>query len=214
MENVRERVSWYPLGAAVVFLLMVLAASYAWVLVATPSAAQRNLVFWYMERAAGFTAYELLAFTAILGVTSSSGIWDRLRARRLVTQLHQFASSLMLGFLALHLSGLHLDTAVPFPWAKIFLLSGAVYRPMETGFGILAMYGIAVILLTSYARPRIGQRVWRVLHQLSIPVFVLSTLHGLLEGTDARSVWAVWMYVVPSALFTGLLVRRIAARAS
>ncbi|MCL6600251.1 MAG: ferric reductase-like transmembrane domain-containing protein [Alicyclobacillus macrosporangiidus] len=212
MDAAEERVTWYPLAGAVVFLLLVIAASYAWVVAMFPPEKEKNLVFWYMERAAGFTAYELLAFTALLGLTSSAGMWDRWKARRLVTQWHQFASSLVIAFLVLHLWGLHEDTTIPFPWPKLFVPFAASYRPLFTGFGVLALYGLAVLLVTSYLRPHIRPRVWRSIHFLSIPVFLLVTLHGLLSGTDSASAWAVWMYVVPAALFVGLLVPRLLGR--
>lgn len=208
MELVNER-QVAPLVFGGVLVLLMICGSYGLVHIMYPTAAAQNRVFWYMERAAGFTSYELLSFTAILGVTGTSGIWDRWKLRYVMTQLHQFASILLLAFIALHLWGLHEDSTVPFPWAKLLVPFASTYRPLPTGCGVLTLYGILVLIVTSWIRDKVGVKFWRFVHFLSFPTFALVTIHGLLAGTDSGTHQALWLYLVPILVFAIGLAARI-----
>ncbi|WP_067922316.1 ferric reductase-like transmembrane domain-containing protein [Alicyclobacillus shizuokensis] len=211
MELVNERQTPALLSAGL-FLFLMITGSYGLAHVLYHTQAGTNQFFWYMERAAGFTVYELLAASVLLGMASASGLWDRWRARKLATDLHQFIALFLLAFLALHLWGLHEDTTIPFSLQRLLLPFVSSYRPLPVALGVLGMYGVLVLILTSYLRPMIGPKVWRTIHYLSIPVFILVTLHGLLSGTDAGSHWALVLYSVPWALFLVLLVLRTRRR--
>jgi methionine sulfoxide reductase heme-binding subunit len=208
LELVNER-QVAPLVFGGVFVLLMIAGSYGLVHLMYPTGAAQNNVFWYIERAAGFTSYELLSLTAILGVTSRSGIWDQWKLRYVMTQLHQFVSILLLAFIALHLFGLHEDSTIPFPWTKLLVPFASTYRPLPTGCGVLALYGILVLVFTSWIRDKIGVKFWKSVHFLSFPTFALVTLHGLLAGTDSGSHQALWLYLVPILLFAIGLSTRI-----
>jgi sulfoxide reductase heme-binding subunit YedZ len=207
VELVNERQAPALLTAGL-FLFLMITGSYGLVHLLYRTQADINHFFWYMERAAGFTVYELLAASVLLGMASASGLWDRWRARKIATDLHQFIALLLLAFLTLHLWGLHEDTTIPFTVKRLLLPFVSSYRPLPVALGVLGMYGVLVLIITSYLRPKIGPKVWRSIHYLSIPVFILVTFHGLLSGTDAGSRWALVLYSVPWALFLVLLVRR------
>jgi methionine sulfoxide reductase heme-binding subunit len=86
-----------------------------------------------MERAAGFTSYELLSLTAILGVTGTSGIWDQWKLHYVMTQLHQFSSILLQDHCAASV-WLHEDLTILFSWAKLLVPFASTYRPLPTGW--------------------------------------------------------------------------------
>lgn len=189
------------LFAAILFLLAMIVGSYDITHFFYASQTQANEFFWYMDRAAGFTAYELLAMTALLGQTSGMGLWDRWQLRKFALDVHQFLSIFFFAFLALHLWGLFEDTSLPFSLAQLLVPLQSSYRAIPVSFGILSLYAIVVIVVSSYLRPRIKSKVWRVIHQLSRPAFVLVTFHGLLSGTDTGNHWALLFYIVPILLF-------------
>jgi sulfoxide reductase heme-binding subunit YedZ len=211
LELVNER-QWPPLVVSGLFMFLMITGSYGLVHLMYNTQAETNQFYWYMERAAGFTSYELLAFTVLLGLSNTSAIWDKWKARKNVTQLHQFVSILLFAFVALHLWGLHMDRSIPFPWVKLLFPLTSSYRPVFTGFGVLSLYGVVVLIGSSWLRPQLGVKVWRAIHYMSLPMFVLVTLHGLLTGTDSTHGWAIFMYVIPSVVFAILLFRRIRTR--
>ncbi|GGJ11208.1 hypothetical protein GCM10010885_20640 [Alicyclobacillus cellulosilyticus] len=172
-----------------------------------------NARFWLLERASGFVAYELLSLTAILGVSMTSRIWDRWRLRKLVNDVHQYASLLVWPFLMLHLWGLYNDKSVPFSARALFVPFQSSYRPLPVAIGVICLYLIFVISLTSYARPWLGAKLWHAIHYISFPLFLGVSLHGFFSGTDSLHLWARTMYAVPLTIFLVIsLYRLLAAR--
>ncbi|GMA56884.1 ferric reductase like protein [Alicyclobacillus sacchari] len=187
----------------------VIAGSYALVFLTDPAPASANRMHWYVARASGMTSYILLAIAVLLGASSSTGLWDRWKLRKLTTQLHQFSALLVFPFLFFHLWGLHADTSVPFPLPSLFIPLHASYRPMAVGLGILVMYGWVLLIVTSYFREKLNAKVWRTIHILAFPMFIGVTLHGLLSGTDTGKPWATLVYAIPCALFLLVSGRRL-----
>ncbi len=198
-----------PLILVFIMTALIIAGAYLTTRIVDPAPALANKFYWYMARSAGFTAYGLLSITVLLGVSTTSSIWDKLRLRRFVTQMHQFASLLILPFLFFHLWGLHQDTSIPFSWATILVPFTDQYRPLFTGFGILTLYGLVLIVVTSYFREKISVKAWRQVHYASFPMFILVTMHGILTGTDSTSEWAILIYLIPTTLFILLVLKRI-----
>ncbi|GLG02710.1 hypothetical protein Alches_27510 [Alicyclobacillus hesperidum subsp. aegles] len=197
-----------------VVVAAVIAGSYALVFLTDPAPASANRMHWYVARASGMTAYILLAIAVLLGASSSTGLFDRWKLRKLTTQLHQFSALLVFPFLFFHLWGLHADTMVPFPLPSLFIPFDAGYRALAVGLGILVMYGWILLIVTSYFREKLNAKVWRTIHVLAFPMFIAVTLHGLFSGTDTGKPWAILIYAVPSALFLLVFGRRLFAARS
>ena len=63
------------------------------------------------------------------------------------------------------------------------------YRPLWTGAGIIAGYGLAVLGISYYFRDRIGAARWRRLHRLTAVFWVLAVGHTIGAGSDAAQPW-------------------------
>ena len=82
------------------------------------------------------------------------------------------------------------------------------YRPLWTGLGIVAGYGLAALGLTYYLRDRIGAARWRRVHRLTAVFWLLAIAHTIGAGSDAAQLWflaASGALVVPAFLL--LLLR-------
>jgi DMSO/TMAO reductase YedYZ heme-binding membrane subunit len=53
-------------------------------------------------------------------------------------------------------------------------------QPLENTLGAVALYALAIVVVTSYARIKIGRRLWKLLHFLVYPAAALLFVHGLL----------------------------------
>ena len=86
------------------------------------------------------------------------------------------------------------------------------YRPIWMGLGIVALYLLLAVWVSSRLRHRIGHRLWRQIHVLAFAVYAAATLHGLGTGSDTRTIWAVALYATSVGL-VGTLLAAQAARA-
>jgi DMSO/TMAO reductase YedYZ heme-binding membrane subunit len=71
---------------------------------------------------------------------------------------------------------------------------------------------MAVVLLTSWLRRWVPPRLWRQLHGAGFAVFVLSSAHGLLAGSDTGMWWMQVLYVSAVGTVTLLALVRFALR--
>ena len=86
---------------------------------------------------------------------------------------------------------------------------GIALGGLAVTFGILAMYGVVTIVLSSLGWIDTRQKTWRWLHYLSYAVIVLVFLHGLYVGTDLRygvfrAVWIILGLIIVLAILSRL----------
>jgi methionine sulfoxide reductase heme-binding subunit len=168
--------------------------------------------FWYLNRAAGISAYLALALSVTWGLLLSTRLADAWIARGHSVELHKWISALTLALVAAHALVLIGDPFVRFDLLDILLPFASAYRPAAIGLGVLSAYGSVVVFGSFWLRRRIGQRTWRIVHMLAFPTFVAVTLHGLLAGTDSGTAWMRSVYLLTSALFIWLLAYRVISR--
>jgi len=149
---------------------------------------------WVFTRTAGLIAYLLLWLSTAWGLAVSSRILDGHLQGAYTYDFHQFISLLSIGFLALHLTILLIDSYAPFSVAQILVPFLSTYRPLWVTVGILTLYLVLLVTVTFYIRDRIGQATFRAIHVLSLLAFVGAALHGMLSGTDTPLTLVKWMY--------------------
>ncbi len=164
---------------------------------------------WYLTRGAALTAYLLLVATTALGIGISTRAFDSVARRPLVLDLHQVLTLLMVAFVALHLATLLFDPFIHFGPAQLVWPLGEPYRPLWVALGVVGLYALAVVTLSSWARRHLAYTTWRALHYVSLVAFVALTLHGILAGTDAATPWMLAVYVTSALAVAALLVLRL-----
>lgn len=200
--------------APTTFVLLALAVVCGGILVLnrmTGDTAAGDTRFWILERSAGLIAYGLISLTALLGVSMTAKLWDRWKLRKLVNDVHQYATLLVLPFLILHLWGLYNDRMVPFSVPSLFLPWMSHYRRAAVSLGVGSLYVFLAIAATSYARTHIGIKIWRAFHYAAFALFLNTSLHGVMAGSDSHHPWAKAVYLVPLGMFTFLTLNRFVA---
>jgi sulfoxide reductase heme-binding subunit YedZ len=143
---------------------------------------------WYFARSAGVVAYLLLSSSVLLGVLmagKSTFTWPKFA----VEEVHRFLAILTGVFIVLHGGSLLLDRVVPISLGQELVPFTSQYRPIAVGLGVCAMELMAAVGITNALRSRLPYTAWRKLHYLTLPAWLLATLHGVLAGTDAGAPW-------------------------
>jgi DMSO/TMAO reductase YedYZ heme-binding membrane subunit len=141
-------------------------------------------LWWYLARASGIVAWTLVSASVVWGLALSTRILGSNPRPNWMLDLHRFLGGLALTFTGVHLVSLLLDNYVSFSPAQLLVPLTSTYRPGAVAWGIVGFYLLVAVELTSLLRRHLSKRVWRLTHLLSFPLFVLSTVHGLLAGTD------------------------------
>lgn len=168
-------------------------------------------VTWIVARAGGFTAYGLLTLAVVIGLTLSLK-WQSARWPRLINnELHNFVTLLGTVFLVIHVVAVALDPFTHFSLFEVLVPFASTYRTVWMALGIVGLYLGLAIGLSTLLRKRIGYKMWRQLHVLTLGIFMLATAHGIYTGTDTRDWWALGTYglslTTVSILFGLRLVR-------
>jgi DMSO/TMAO reductase YedYZ heme-binding membrane subunit len=100
------------------------------------------------------------------------------------------------------------DSYVHFSLLNVLVPLSGDWHPLAVAWGILGLYLLLAVELTSLARTSLPRGLWRRVHYASFVVFVTTTLHGLTAGTDARSPALRLAYLAVSALVAALTAPR------
>jgi len=165
-------------------------------------------IWWFTSRAAGIVAWVLLSISVIIGMSISTR-----DARRLPTgwplDLHRFMSMLSLTFLGIHLAALVPDNFIHFGLAELFVPMLSEWQPGSVAWGIVAFWLVVTVEVTSLIRSRLPYRLWRSIHMLSFGVWVTSTVHLFLAGTDVSNMAFRVVQTVVIATVVVLFGRRL-----
>jgi methionine sulfoxide reductase heme-binding subunit len=170
------------------------------------------MTMWILIRAAGIGAYVMLFLSVAWGLVSTTGVVTKRVSKASSNQFHAFSASAGLALLGAHIGLLLLDSFMPFGPVDVLVPLHATYRPVATGLGVVAMYTLVLIIVSSWARKHLTTRRWRAIHALSVPAFTLSLLHGVFAGSDTTRPWMAALYGVTglTTLFL-VLVRGLTA---
>src|SRR5437763_4707054 len=104
--------------------------------------------------------------------------------------LHRYLGGLATIFTVLHVASIVADSYVHFDLMSILIPFAGSWRPVAVAWGVVGMYLLLAVELTSLVRTRLPKKLWRATHYASFPLFGLATLHALTAGTDG-SAWLV-----------------------
>lgn len=143
--------------------------------------------WWYLSRASGIVAWVLLAATCLWGVLLATRMLRPADRPAWLLDLHRWLGALGIVTTAVHLGALVADSYLTFAWREILVPQASAWRPGAVTFGVIAMYLLAVVELSSLVMRRLPRRWWRAIHLGSYLAFTSVTIHGVLAGTDVTN---------------------------
>lgn len=163
---------------------------------------------WIILRAAGIGSYVALWLAVSWGLIASTSLVTKRVSKPTSTLFHGVVASAGLALLLVHLGGLLIDAFMPFTTLDLLVPMRTTYRPFAVALGIMSMYGMVVVLASSWIRKRLGTKAWRAIHLLSVPAFTLALAHGVFAGSDTSRPWMFAIYVVTGLITLFLVIVR------
>jgi DMSO/TMAO reductase YedYZ heme-binding membrane subunit len=159
-------------------------------------------LWWEVARASGIVSWALLSVAVILGLLLASRIGGKTPPPAWLLDLHRMLGGLTLAFVVVHVAGLWLDDFIQFGPADLLVPFVSGWRPVPVAAGIVGLYLLIAVQVSSLMMKRLPKRLWRGVHMSSYALFWLVAVHGALAGTDAGHP----AYVVGSFVSIGIVL--------
>jgi len=143
-----------------------------------------DLALWLLARSSGTGSAVALELSLLSGMALRTGALGWLTHNRGVRVLHDFSSVLWLPLAVVHVVALLLDPTARIGVADLVIPFAAPYGAIAIGLGTISLQLFAIVIVSSWLRPRIANEVWTALHRLSYLAFAGLVGHTLLSGTD------------------------------
>jgi methionine sulfoxide reductase heme-binding subunit len=138
---------------------------------------------WYLSRATGVVSIVMLTLVVCLGAVTGGRRRPHGESATVVMGLHRWLSLGMLVFLGIHIVTAIVDGYVPISWLAVLIPFTSGYQPLLIALGTIAVDLLAVVVVTSYLRHRIPERLWRQVHWISYAMWLIALGHGFAMGT-------------------------------
>lgn len=145
---------------------------------------------WYVARASGIVAWALILLTIVWGLLLATKVLGRKPGPAWLLSLHRYLGALAVAFVGVHVGAILLDSYTNFGVTDVLVPFTGSWHPLAVAWGIVGMYLLAAIEITSLLRHKLSNRAWHAVHLLSYFLFATTTVHMLTAGTDAKALIA------------------------
>ncbi len=136
----------------------------------------------------GMIALAALALNFLIGIT----IWSnaklpfglKLPFGWTLLLLHKFTGYTASISIIIHVALIPLDPLSGFSWGDLLLPAWTKHQPLANTFGAVALYLLAIVVISSYYKSKIRLPLWRTLHFLSYFAVIPLILHSVI--TDPK----------------------------
>jgi predicted ferric reductase len=174
---------------------------------------------WYVIRAAGFVAMGLLILLMLSGIGQVTGFTYRFIEPIKAWVLHKTLAFALCLSIIVHVSFLLIDHYISFSLVNLLIPFTTRYNngthlfglpaDLAISFGVLAMYGVIILVASSLGWIDTKKSRWRKLHYISYFVMLLAFLHALGSGTDLKYGLFRAIFVLAGIIVTIAIVGRL-----
>ncbi len=140
--------------------------------------------WWYLSRASGIVSWALLSAVMLWGILLTTRMLRQIDRPAWLLDLHRWLGTLSIIGTAVHVVALWADSNVEFSVTDLTVPFKTTWRPWAVAFGIVAMYLLVVVQISSLWLKRIPKKLWRALHLTSYAMFIAVALHSFMAGSD------------------------------
>ena len=151
------------------------------------------------------------SLSILWGLLLSTKVMGRRPGPRWILDLHRWFAGTAITFTAIHVGALLLDGYTSFGPLDVLVPGWSEWRPGAVAWGVVAMWLLVAIHVTSLFMSKLPRRLWRFVHLGSYLVFFTAVMHGATAGTDATNLPYVGVVIGLVAATTLLTIYRIVA---
>lgn len=166
-------------------------------------------LFWYTARAGGIVAWALLAASVVWGLWLSGRVRPFGARPAWILDLHRFLGGLATIFVGIHVCAILADSYTNFGLSDVLVPFAAKWHPLAVAWGVVGFYVMLAVELTSLARKHLPNKIWRRIHVMALPLYVVASIHYLAAGTDATSPISLAAIGISTASVAILFTRRM-----
>jgi hypothetical protein len=157
---------------------------------------------WYVARASGIVAWALILATIVWGLLLATRVLGRRPSPAWLLSLHRYLGALTVAFVGVHVGAILLDSYTSFGVTDVLVPFTGSWHPVAVAWGIVGMYLLVAIEITSLVRHRLSHGAWHAVHLLSYFLFASTTVHMLTAGTDVKALVASSVAVLVGVALT------------
>lgn len=173
--------------------------------------------WWFLTRSSALISWFLLSITVIWGILLSTRVFRSFDNPAWLRELHKFISTLGYVFAGVHLFSLFMDSYIQFSLTDFLIPFQAEYARadvaalgnMPTALGVISMYLMTLILITSWLMRRIPRKLWKFIHMQSYFLILAVSLHAGWTGSDTKSQIYMYFSIALITLTTAAIFIRI-----
>lgn len=149
---------------------------------------------WYFSRAAGIVAYMFLFLIMMSGIMiKTKTIYDFISPSSAWT-IHQYIGITLTIAIFAHIFSLLFDSFLNVSIKELFIPFISDFEPIFIGLGVVALYLFVAVMASSLFYKIKTPKLWRLLHYLAYPTFILIFIHGVAIGSDTATPWMQVIY--------------------
>jgi predicted ferric reductase len=143
---------------------------------------------WYVSRGTGIVAWGLIVASMVWGFLYATRLLGRRARPWWMLGVHRFLGALAIVFVLVHVLAIVADSYTSFGVVDVLVPFASAWKPIPVALGIVGMYILVTVEVTSLLQRHLPRTVWRQIHLASYGLFAFASLHALSAGTDVRSV--------------------------
>ena len=152
---------------------------------------------WYVIRVSGLLGLGLMGLLMLSGIGQVTGLTYRFIEPLKAWAIHKAVALGLVAVIAVHVLTLLVDSYMPFTIKQVLVPFASAYTNKTTllglslgawgiTLGILAMYGLLIIVASSIGWIDSKKKAWHWLHYLSYFVMGAALIHALSVGTEFK----------------------------
>ena len=146
-------------------------------------------IWWYLSRSSGIVATVLIVAALVCGLRFSARATGTKHRPKWWLDLHNYLGGLAFAFVVVHIVAVYQDELSGIGLLQILVPMTAPGWAWGISWGVIATYGFALVVFTSWPRKRGSRRVWLAIHLMSVPAAVLAGVHAWMVGSSRGQLW-------------------------